>query len=96
MRRAVLAAIIGGLFVGCGTSAPKPQTKILEAGACWYEVERCHRQIQLGDGRVIPICFTEWESRCREAELERYLRDGCRLVRLPDERMIAVACGGVK
>lgn len=98
--RAVIVAIIAAISLSCGTSAPVTQTKILEAGACWYETTRCKSK-QFGD-RTLDICIDEWQARCREAELERYLRlrpDGkpeCSLVRMANPRMIAVACGGPK
>lgn len=94
-RRAVIAAILATPLLSCGTSAPAPQTKILDAGQCWFQIERCH-DVQVHDGRIVPVCRSEWEARCREADLERYLRERCSIVRLPDPRKVAVACGSPK
>lgn len=94
MRRIILAALCAA-FSFCASSTPKVEPpRILDAGLCWYETERC-RDIQYG-ARTITACKTEWEARCREMELERLNREGCQLVRLSDPKKIAVACGGAR
>lgn len=96
--RAVMAAIVAAAFVSGCTSTPAIQTipvRELDTGTCWYEVDRCH-EVQIATGKVVDVCKPEWQARCREADLERFLRDGCTLVRLPDPTKIAVACGGAR
>lgn len=93
--RAVMAAMIAAVLVlGCtSTSSVQPMpVRELDAGTCWYEVDRCH-EVQISTGKVVDVCKPEWQARCREADLERYLRDGCTIVRLPDPTKVAVACG---
>lgn len=99
MRHVILIAVF---LASCSIPVSEPETKILDAGRCWFTIHQCYVMQVVGeqneDGsfeiRPVTVCHDEWASRCREAELERYLRDGCNLVRLPDPTKIAVACGG--
>jgi hypothetical protein len=95
MPRLVLAALCAA-FSFCA-SAPAVTARapfVLDAGLCWYETKTC-KSIQYG-ARTIDACKDGWQARCREVELERYVREGCTFVRLSDPTKIAVACGGAK
>lgn len=94
MRHVILIAAL--LALTCKTGTPKPETRILDAGRCWFEIKTCGKEIQFGERVFVSDCSLEWMARCRGLELERYMREGCTMVRMPDPTKIAVSCGGKK
>jgi hypothetical protein len=95
MRLSILAVLCAAVCLSCAsTRPPQPEpVRILDAGLCWYETDRC-KSIQYGK-TIVESCSIEWSARCREAELEGLTRRGCSLTRMKDfPAKIMVACGG--
>lgn len=91
MARLAVVLLVA-LCLSCASRSTKPDpVRILDVGQCWIEAEEC-RLAQVYDGRIVEICAPSWMARCREDELERYKREGCQLLRMPD-RKVSVSCG---
>lgn len=94
VRHAILLAAF--LALSCASKPPKIEVRILDAGKCWFEIKQCGKETQYSDRVFVSDCTLEWMARCRGPELERYIREGCEIVRMADPTKIAVACGGKK